>query len=129
VAPCHNSLAPPQSCHYFQARNPPQGGFRALHGALSYSQFKDTLNMRKIVLAAAIAGAALSLAACSSKTEDAASETADSAAADASANADVAASAVTGAAADATSATSEAATDATSTATTTETTSSTTTAD
>ena len=41
--------------------------------------------MRKIILAAAIAGAALSLAACSEKTEDAASETADSAAADAAA--------------------------------------------
>jgi hypothetical protein len=64
--------------------------------------------MRKIVLAAAIAGAALSLAACSNKTEDATGEAMDSAMADASANADAAGDAVSTAAADATAAASEA---------------------
>lgn len=49
--------------------------------------------MRKIILAAAAAGAALTLAACSEKTEDAASETADSALADADAAASEAADA------------------------------------
>ncbi|MEO6388132.1 MAG: hypothetical protein ABIT16_03930 [Croceibacterium sp.] len=46
--------------------------------------------MRKIVFAAAIAGAALSLAACSEKTEDAAGTTVDSAMADTEANAQAA---------------------------------------
>ena len=45
--------------------------------------------MRKIVLVAAIAGAALSLAACSEGTEDAAGEAADSAMAAAEAEAEV----------------------------------------
>ena len=44
--------------------------------------------MRKIILAAAIAAGALSLAACSEKTEDAAGEAVDAAAADASSNAE-----------------------------------------
>jgi hypothetical protein len=74
----------------------------------SYSLFKDIDTMRKIILAAAIAGAAFSLSACSEKTEDATSEAADSAAADAAANADAAAGAVTDAATDAAAATSEA---------------------
>jgi hypothetical protein len=56
--------------------------------------------MRKIVLAAAIAGAALSLSACSESTEDAAGETVDNAMADAEANAEAAGEAVEGAAAD-----------------------------
>src|SRR5262245_31646027 len=47
-------------------------------------------NMRKIVLAAAIAGAALSLAGCSQETQDAAEDTADNAMADAEANAEAA---------------------------------------
>jgi hypothetical protein len=81
--------------------------------------------MRKIILAAAIAGAALSISACSQKTADATSAAADSASADAAANADAAATAVSGAATDAASATSEAATDATGS-TTTETTTATT---
>ncbi|AKH43651.1 type IV secretory pathway VirB6-like protein [Altererythrobacter atlanticus] len=42
--------------------------------------------MRKIVLAAAVAGAALSLAACSEGTEEAAGDTVDSAMADTEAN-------------------------------------------
>ncbi len=57
--------------------------------------------MRKIVLAAAIAGAALSLAACSESTGDAAEETVDNAMADAEANAEAAGEVVEGAAADA----------------------------
>jgi type IV secretory pathway VirB6-like protein len=58
------------------------GGFMpAPQGAL----LKDN-TMRKIVLVAAIAGAALSLAACSESTEDAAGEAADSAMADTEAN-------------------------------------------
>ena len=56
--------------------------------------------MRKIVLVAAIAGAALSLAACSESTEDAAGDAADSAMADAEAVDDAAAD--VGEAADAT---------------------------
>jgi len=44
--------------------------------------------MRKIILAAAVAGAALSLAACSENTENAAGEAVDSAMADTEANAD-----------------------------------------
>jgi cytoskeletal protein RodZ len=44
--------------------------------------------MRKIVLVAAIAAGALSLAACSQQTEEAAEETADSAMADTEANVD-----------------------------------------
>ena len=56
--------------------------------------------MRKIVLAAAIAGAALSLAACSQETQDAAGETADNAMADAEANAEAAGDVVEGAAAE-----------------------------
>ena len=44
--------------------------------------------MRKIILAAAIAGSALTLSACSEGTEDAADATVDSAAADAEANMD-----------------------------------------
>ena len=47
--------------------------------------------MRKIVLVAAIAAGALSLAACSESTEDAAGEAADSAMADAEANTEAAA--------------------------------------
>lgn len=66
------------------------------------SQFKGYQPMRKIVLAAAIAGAALSLAACSNKTEEATGEAMDSAMADASTNADAAGEAVSTAAADAT---------------------------
>ena len=50
-----------------------------------HSLFKDCYNMRKIVLAAAAAAAALTVAACSEKTEDAATQTADSAMADAEA--------------------------------------------
>ena len=46
--------------------------------------------MRKIVLVAAIAAGALSLAACSEQTEDAAGEAADSAMADTEANAEAA---------------------------------------
>lgn len=56
--------------------------------------------MRKIALFAAAAGAALTLAACSEKTEDAAAATADAAAADTEANLDAAGDAVTDAAAD-----------------------------
>ena len=44
--------------------------------------------MRKIILAAAIAGAALTLAACSEGTEDAADDTAEGAMADTEANAE-----------------------------------------
>jgi hypothetical protein len=127
VATCHNSLAPPQSGHYSARRSPPPCGFRASPGeqprrALSYSLFKDTDTLRKIILAAAIAGAALSLTACSEKTEDATSEAADSAAADAAANADAAATAVTDATTDAAAATSEAVDGSTTTETTTATT-------
>lgn len=57
--------------------------------------------MRKIILAAAVAGAALSLTACSEKTGDAAETTVDSAAADTAANADAAGEAVEGAVDDA----------------------------
>ena len=57
--------------------------------------------MRKIVLVAAIAAGALSLAACSESTEDAAGEAADSAMADAEANTEAAADAVGDAAAEA----------------------------
>jgi hypothetical protein len=135
VAQRHNSLAVPQSCHYLRRWNSPRG-FRApqrttkqgIVAARFANCSRNDITMRKIILAAAIAGAAFSVSACSDKTADAASETADSAAADASANADAATSAVTDAAADATSATSEAATDATSAATT-ETTTTTTTAE
>jgi hypothetical protein len=73
------------------------GGFMpAPQGAL----LKDN-TMRKIVLAAAIAAGALSLAACSEGTEEAAGEAADSAMADAEANVEAAGDAVEGAAADA----------------------------
>ena len=58
-------------------------------------------HMRKMIFAAAIAGAALSLSACSSKTEDAAATTADSAATDAAAGATDAAMAASTAATDA----------------------------
>ncbi len=50
--------------------------------------------MRKIALFAAAAGAALTLAACSEKTEDAAATTADSIAADTEANMEAAGDAV-----------------------------------
>ena len=50
--------------------------------------------MRKIVLVAAIAAGALSLAACSESTEDAAGDAADSAMADAEANMEAAGEAV-----------------------------------
>jgi hypothetical protein len=58
-------------------------------------------NLRKIALVAAIAGAALSLAACSEGTEEAAGEAADSAMADAEANADAAGAVVEDAASEA----------------------------
>jgi hypothetical protein len=96
-----------------------QSGFR------SYSLFKGYIHMCKIVLAA-VAGAALSLAACSGNADNAASETSEAAAADTQVNAD-ATSAVSEASSDAAAATS--ATDATSTATTTETTTATSTVD
>ena len=51
---------------------------------------KEHRTMRKIILAAAAGAAALTLSACSEKTEDAAAETADAAMADAEANADAA---------------------------------------
>jgi predicted small secreted protein len=54
--------------------------------------------MRKIVLVAAIAAGALSLAACSEQTEDAAGEAADSAMADTEANMEAAGDMVGGAA-------------------------------
>ena len=57
--------------------------------------------MRKIILAAAAAGAALTLAACSEGTEDAASETVDGAMADTETNMDAMASEVDEMAADA----------------------------
>jgi hypothetical protein len=89
----------------------PRAGFAGRReiseGALSYSLFKDTLNMRKIVLAA-VAGAAMSLAACSGNADNAASESSDSAMADANANADAAASAASEASTDAAAAASEA---------------------
>ena len=114
VAKCHNFLARPQSGHYSPGSEPAFGRFRAPEGqsdgTLSYSLFKDLEHMRKIVIAAAIAGAALSLAACSNKTNEAAS-----AASNASSDAAAAASEATSAA-DATAATSGAA-DATSTTT------------
>ena len=56
--------------------------------------------MRKIILAAAAAGAALTLAACSEGTQDAAEETVEGAAADTEANADAMGAAVEDAAAD-----------------------------
>jgi len=56
--------------------------------------------MRKIILAAAVAGAALSLAACSEGTEDNAEATMDSMAADTEANMDATGAAVDDAAAD-----------------------------
>jgi hypothetical protein len=61
---------------------------------------KEQRTMRKILLAAAAGAAALTLSACSEKTEDAAAETADSAAADASANAEAAGETVDSAASD-----------------------------
>jgi len=54
--------------------------------------------MRKIILAAAIAASALSLAACSETTEENADDTAETMAADADANADNAGQAIEGAA-------------------------------
>jgi hypothetical protein len=77
-------------------------------GPLSYSLFKDREHMRKIIIAAAIAGAALSVAACSSNADNAASESSDSAMADANANADAAATAASEASTDAAAAASEA---------------------
>ena len=77
-----------------------------------HSLFKELKHMRKIVLVAAAAGAALSLAACSEKTEDAATETADSAMADTEANAEAATDTVEGAADAATDTAEEATTDA-----------------
>ncbi|WP_232308173.1 hypothetical protein [Tsuneonella dongtanensis] len=70
------------------------GGFAGLLKPL----FKEQRTMRKIILAAAAGAAALTLSACSEKTEDAAAETADAAMADAEANADAAGEAVDGAA-------------------------------
>jgi hypothetical protein len=58
-------------------------------------------NMRKIVLATAVAVGALALSACSEKTQEAASDTADSMAADAQSNMNAAGDAVAGAADDA----------------------------
>lgn len=68
------------------------GGF----GHLLRPEMKRDFIMRKFALIAA-AGAALSLAACSEQTEDAAATTADSAVADTEANLDAAGDAVTGA--------------------------------
>jgi hypothetical protein len=70
---------------------------------------KEQRFMRKIILAAVAGAAALTLAACSEKTEDAATETADSAAADASVNADAAGEAAADVATDAAATASDAA--------------------
>jgi hypothetical protein len=71
--------------------------------------FKEQRTMRKIILAAAAGAAALTLSACSEKTEDAAAETADSAMADTEANAEAAGEAVDAAADDAAAAAGDAA--------------------
>jgi len=102
-----------QSGHYLAA---PEQGIQScfmqailLWGICNYhSLFKELKHMRKIILVAAAAGAALTLAACSEKTEDAATETADSAMADTEANAEAAGDAVEGAATEATDAAADA---------------------
>lgn len=106
------SLAMTQSRHYLA--RPEQVVWACFVRQLStgwgiyHSLIKELIHMRKIVLAAAVAGAALSLAACS-KGEEAADATADSAMADTEANAEAAAPAE---GADAAAATAEEATDA-----------------
>src|SRR5690606_19030545 len=67
----------------------------------SVSAVEGLTNMRKIVLVAAIAGAALSLAACSQETQEAAEDTAEGAMADAETNAEAVGDAMSDAAGDA----------------------------
>ncbi|WBY16781.1 hypothetical protein PF049_01020 [Erythrobacteraceae bacterium WH01K] len=84
-------LALPQSRHYLGIRSRPCGGGFSTRpdtgpGGLTTRQSKE-INMRKIALVAA-ATAALSLAACSEGTQDAAEATAEGAMADTEANMD-----------------------------------------
>jgi hypothetical protein len=93
-------LALPHSRHYLAKREAHPGLARAAPANRYDPKSKGNLSMRKIALFAVAAGAALSLAACSEKTEDAAATAVDSAAADTEANAEAAGDAVAGAAAD-----------------------------
>ena len=79
------------------ATKPPLFGAGTVFSTEHQKLFKGTTNMRKIILAAAAAGAALTLAACSEGTQDAAEETVEGAAADTEANADAMGAAVEGA--------------------------------
>jgi hypothetical protein len=92
-----SALALPHSRHYLAKREAHLGLARAAEADRFDPPSKGNATMRKIALLAA-AGAALSLAACSEKTQDAAATTADSAAADTAANAEAAGDAVTDAA-------------------------------
>jgi hypothetical protein len=94
------ALALPHSRHYLAKRGTHPGLARAATATRYDPKSKGNLSMRKIALFAAVAGAALSLAACSEKTEDAAATAVDSAAADTEANAEAAGAAVTDAASD-----------------------------
>ncbi|WP_198507630.1 hypothetical protein [Qipengyuania seohaensis] len=84
-----NLLAAPQSRHYLDIVRPDFGpcvGERNSGSPAHKLAVQGIFFMRKIALFAAASAAALSLAACSEATEDAAADTADSAAADAEAN-------------------------------------------
>src|SRR5688500_15777225 len=81
-SPRSPALVPPQSS-CLATKLPLFLAAKAVARRVSPSRCLRIENMRKIVLVAAIAGAALSLAACSENTEEAAGEAADSAMADA----------------------------------------------
>jgi hypothetical protein len=91
------------------ATKPPLFGAGTVFFTEHQKLFKGTTNMRKIILAAAAGALALTVSACSEKTEDAAAETADSAAADTAANADAMGEAVDATATDAAATASDAA--------------------
>ena len=93
------ALALPHSRHYLAKRETHHGLAREAPANRFDPIPKGNATMRKIALFAAAAGAALTLAACSEKTGDAAATTAENAAADTEANLDAAGEAVTGAAA------------------------------
>jgi hypothetical protein len=108
VAKCGSNRA--KMCKFAcAATKPPLFGAGTVYCTEHPKCSKEQRIMRKIILAAIAGAAALTLSACSEKTEDAAATTADSAAADTAANADAMGEAVDATATDAAATASDAA--------------------